>query len=149
PYMALWRRILFVTYAVVSYLYRWMITFFILTILGSFLKPYKLEIISNLLAVAAAGSMFGWPLWRLGKGIHKRGRLPDMKPMRAGISVAVVATLVLGFFLVPLPVSRVRQTGLIQVQPQALAPVHVMVPGVLETIHVREGQYVKKGALLA
>jgi putative peptide zinc metalloprotease protein len=149
PYMALWRRVLFVLYAVVSYIYRWVITFVILTILASFLKPYKLEILSNMLAVAAAGSMIGWPLYRMGKSIFKRGRLPDMKPVRAGITAAVVAALLLGFFVVPLPVSRVRQTGLIQVQQQALTPIHVTVPGVLEKVFAEEGQYVYKDTVLA
>ena len=30
PYMALWRQILFVVYAIVSYIYRWVVTFAIL-----------------------------------------------------------------------------------------------------------------------
>jgi putative peptide zinc metalloprotease protein len=149
PYMALWRRILFVFYAVVSYIYRWVITFVILTFMATFLKPYKLEVISTMLAAAAAGSMVGWPLYRLGQSLHKRGRLPDMKPVRTAVSASVVAALLLAFFLLPLPVSRVRQTGLVQVQPQAIVAVHVEVPGVLDTINVKEGQRVKKGAVLA
>jgi putative peptide zinc metalloprotease protein len=149
PYMALGRRILFVFYAVVSYLYKWFITFVILGVLANLLKPYKLEILSNMLAVAAACSLMGWPLFRLGKGIHKRGRLPDMKPVRTTISVSVVAAVLLFFFLVPLPVSRVRQTGVVQVQPQATLAVHLEVPGILEKMHVKEGQHVQKGAVLA
>jgi putative peptide zinc metalloprotease protein len=149
PYMALWRRVLFVAYAVISYVYRWVITFVILTFMATFLKPYKLEVISTMLAVAAAGSMVGWPLFRLGKNLHKRGRLPDMKPTRTTITAAIVASLLLAFFFLPLPVSRVRQTGLVQVPPQYLETVHVEVPGILEKVHVREGQPVRKGAVLA
>ena len=66
PYMALWRRCLFVLYAVVSYIYRWVITFFILWFMYSFLKPYKLGVVSGMLALAALGSMIGWPAWRTG-----------------------------------------------------------------------------------
>jgi putative peptide zinc metalloprotease protein len=149
PYMALGRRVLFVVFAVVSYIYRWVITFVILTVLASFLKPYKLQVISNMLALAAAGSMAGWPLYRLGKSLHKRGRLPDMKPLRTTISAAVLAAFLLAFFLAPLPVSRVRQTGLVQVRPDAVTAVYVQVPGVLVKIHAREGQFVKKDAVLA
>src|SRR5277367_1597224 len=42
PYMALKRRTLFITYAVVSYVYRWVVTFSILYFMSIFLKPYKL-----------------------------------------------------------------------------------------------------------
>ncbi len=62
PYMALWRRVLFVSYAIGSYIYRWVVTFAILWFLYSFLRPYKLEVISQMLALGAAGSMAGWPL---------------------------------------------------------------------------------------
>jgi putative peptide zinc metalloprotease protein len=149
PYMALWRRVLFLTYAIVSYVYRWVITFVILRFMATFLKPYKLEVISSMLALLAAGSMVGWPLYRLGKNIHKRGRLPDMKSWRVLVSSAVVAAVVLAFFVVPLPVSRVRQTGLIEIHPDHFAYVYVELPGLLEKIHVREGQTVKRDAVLA
>src|SRR5919204_3511840 len=94
PYMELWRRILFVTYAVVSYIYRWVITFSILWFMSQFLKPYKLGVVSGMLACAAAGSMVGWPLYRLGKNLHKRGRLPDMKPVRVTLSAMALAGVV-------------------------------------------------------
>src|SRR5207302_1912773 len=89
-YMALWRRSLFVTYAIVSYIYRWVVTFVILRFMATFLKPYKLEVISTMLAALAAGSMVGWPLYRLGKNLHKRGRFPDMKSARVVVSSAAL-----------------------------------------------------------
>jgi putative peptide zinc metalloprotease protein len=151
PYMALWRRILFVTYAIVSWVYRWVVTFSILVFMATFLKPYKLQVISQLLALAAAGSLFGWPLYHLGKSLHRRGRLPDMKRARVTISATIVGAVVLFFFLVPLPVSRVRQTGVVQVQPNALARVflHVPYPCILEQMYVRDGEFVEKGYELA
>lgn len=149
PYMAPWRRILFITYAIVSWIYRWVVTFAILYFLATFLKPYKLQVLSGLLTVMAVGSLVGWPLYRLFKNLHKRGRLPDMKPVRTTISAAVLAVVVLAFLLVPLPVSRIREYGLVQVQPTAQTPVHIQVPGRLEKILVQEGQSVKKGAPLA
>jgi len=149
PYMELWRRILFVGYAVISYVYRWVITFVILKFMATFLKPYKLEVISTILALFAAGSMIGWPLYRLGKNLHKRGRLPDMKSARVALSAAAVAALLLGFFFLPLPVSRVRQTGLVEISPDYVQQVHVRVPGLLQKLDVTEGQWVKKGTLLA
>jgi putative peptide zinc metalloprotease protein len=149
PYMALWRRLLFLTYAIVSWVYRWVVTFVILKFMASFLKPYKLEVISTMLAAFAAGSMIGWPLFRLGKNIHKRGRLPDMKPVRATLSAIAVAVVLVGFFFVPLPVSRVRQTGVVEVQPEYVMKVFVEVSGTLDKVHVQEGQTVRKGTTLA
>jgi putative peptide zinc metalloprotease protein len=149
PYMELWRRILFITYALVSWVYRWVITFVILKFMASFLKPYKLEVISTMLALVAAGSMVGWPLFRLGKNLHKRGRLPDMKGIRVAVSTALVVGLLMVFFFVPFPVTRVRQSGLVQVQPRNIVQVHVEVSGLLEKVLVKEGQWVKEGAILA
>jgi putative peptide zinc metalloprotease protein len=149
PYMELWRRILFVTYAVTSYIYRWVVTFVILKFMASFLKPYKLEVISTMLAFAALGSMIGWPLYRLGKNLHKRGRLPDMKSARVTVSAIALAALLLGFFFIPFPVTRVRQTGLVQVQPDYIKNVSAEVPGILTKLNVKEGERVKEGTILA
>jgi len=149
PYMALWRRTLFVTYAVISWCYKWFVTFFILRFMATFLKPYKLEVISSLLAVMALVSLIGWPIARLCKNLYKRGRLPDMKSARVTATAAVVATVLFGFFFLPLPVSRVRQTGVVEVQPEYVSKVFVEYSGTLEKVHVYEGQSVKKGAILA
>jgi putative peptide zinc metalloprotease protein len=149
PYMALWRRILFVTYAIVSWIYRWVITFSILYFMSMFLKPYKLGVVSGMLACGAAASLVGWPLFRLGKNLHKRGRLPDMKPIRVTLSTMAVAAAVLFIFLVPLPVSRVRQLALVEVQPDHLTKVVIEIPGILQKQYVRDGEHVRPGQLLA
>lgn len=153
PYMTTGRKVLFVTYAIISYLYRWMVTFSILYFLHIFLKPYKLGVVSDFLAVAAAGSMVGWPLWRMGKSLHKRGRLPDMKPRRVTVSSLALAAVLLFLLLVPMPVSRVRQTALVQLEPEAQEQVFVKVPNqegaILDALRVRDGQRVEAGTVLA
>jgi putative peptide zinc metalloprotease protein len=146
-YMESTRRVLFVTFAIVSYVYRWVVTFTILKFMATFLKPYKLEVISELLAVGALGSMLGWPLYNLIKNLKKRGRLPDMKPIRVTISACLVATALLVVFFVPLPVSRIRERG--YVEPVEVMRVSVEVPGTLKELLVKEGQFVKKGKELA
>jgi putative peptide zinc metalloprotease protein len=148
PYMKPWRRVLFVVFAVISYVYRWVITFVILKFMATFLGP-KLQIISSMLAAGALASMIGWPMYRLIKNVRKRGRLPDMKPARVIMSAAVVAVALLIVFFLPLPISRVRETGLVQVLPLYVAQVHVEVPGQLSKVCVTEGQSVKKGKILA
>jgi putative peptide zinc metalloprotease protein len=147
--MALWRKLLFVSYASISYVYRWVITFVILKFMATFLKPYKLEVISSMLAAGALGSMIGWPMYRLIRNVRKRGRLPDMKPTRVTMTVGAVVILLFVVFFLPLPVARVRETGLVQVHPNYIAQQHVEVPGRLEKLFVKEGQEVRKGQTLA
>jgi putative peptide zinc metalloprotease protein len=149
PYMALWRRILFVSYAVGSYIYRWVVTFTILWFLYSFLRPYKLEVISQMLALGAAASMAGWPLFRMGKALYKRGRLPDMKSWRVLASASVLTALLLFAVLVPVPVSRIRGNALVQADPSATGKVYVSHDGILNKLNIRPGDYVQAGEILA
>jgi putative peptide zinc metalloprotease protein len=149
-YMALWRRIMFVTYAFVSYIYRWVVTFSILVFMARFLKPYKLEVISQMLAIAAASSMVGWPIYRLGKNLHRRGRLPDMKPLRVSLTISAIAALLLFVFLVPLPVSWIRSTALVRIRPEYTTQVFVVEQGsILEQLLVKDGDLVVKDQDLA
>jgi len=149
PYMALMRKTLFIAYAVFSYIYRWVVTFTILYFMYSFLKPYKLEVISASLTIASVASMVGWPTYRFFNGIIRRGRLPDMNRARAFVTFFCLA-LVVGFvFLVPVPVSRLRHVGLVVPKPETTDRLFVTVPGILQNIKVRPGQYVNKGEELA
>src|SRR5207253_10936952 len=50
PYMETSRKVLFIVYAILSYVYRWVVTFSILYFLSNWLKPYKLGSLSALLA---------------------------------------------------------------------------------------------------
>src|SRR5690606_19910437 len=109
-YMEPGRRVLFVVFAVISYIYRWVITFVILQFMATFLKPYKLEVVSELLAIGALGSMIGWPLYRLITNVRKRGRLPDMKPIRLVLTTIVVAAVLFVICFVPMPVTRIRES---------------------------------------
>jgi putative peptide zinc metalloprotease protein len=148
-YMELHRRILFVLFAVVSYIYRWVVTFIILKFMATFLKPYKLEVVSELLAVGAFASMIGWPIYRLITNVQKRGRLPDMKPIRVSISAFVVAVLLFVVFFIPLPLTRIRERGYVEVQPTEITQVSVEESADLKVVRVYEGQFVKKGMILA
>src|SRR5262249_48890968 len=148
-YMELGRRILFVAYAVTSYIYRWVVTFAILWFMYNFLRPYKLEVISSFLTLAAAGSMVGWPLYRLGKDIHRRGGPPGLKERRVMVSGSVLAVLVLFVFLVPVPVGRIRGVGLVEPGQGAQSKVFIRHPGILKELNVRVGQEVRKGQVLA
>jgi putative peptide zinc metalloprotease protein len=148
-YMELWRRILFLTYAIVSYVYRWVVTFSILYFFHNFLRPYKLEVISDMLVVAAVGSMVGWPLWRMGKNLYRRGRLPDMKPWRVAATTSVALAIIAFLCFVPVPISRIRGVGLVQAHPDSLGLVVVRRSGYLQELKANPGDEVRKGMPLA
>jgi putative peptide zinc metalloprotease protein len=148
-YMALWRRVLFVFYAIASYIYKWVVTFGIIWFFSEFLKPYKLEVVGQMVAVASLASMLGWPIYRLGKNIYKRGRLPDMKRWRVVTTGLVLTAFVLFLICVPLPLNKVRGKGLVEPQPESSVKMFVRYPGVLEKLNVRTGQHVEQGEELA
>jgi putative peptide zinc metalloprotease protein len=72
-----------------------------------------------------------------------------MKPIRVSISASIVALLLGVVFFVPVPVTRIRQAGFVEVQPSERANVSIEVPAILKAVHVKEGQSVKKGKVLA
>jgi putative peptide zinc metalloprotease protein len=148
-YMEPWRRILFVGYAITSWIYRWVVTFSILRFMDHFLVPYKLGVISRFMMLFAAASMAGWPLYRLGKNLYKRGRIPDMKRVRVTITATVAGLVILALLLVPLPVSRVRDSAVVQLQHEAVTRIYVPIPGILEKLYIKDGQKVEEKQLLA
>ena len=148
-YMAPNRKFLFVAYAITSFLYRWFITISILLFLASWLKPYKLESLSVMLALGALASMVFWPTFRLVKSIRQRGRLPDMKRKRVVATSVVIGLILLAFFTLPLPVSRVREIGLVQVTEGAREQVHIRETGILVEVLVHDGVEVTRGQDLA
>jgi putative peptide zinc metalloprotease protein len=147
-YMAPGRRVLFVAYAIASYLYRWIITFSIIFMLADILGP-RLKILSQMLAAFSLGTMFIWPAYRMIKNINQRGRLPDMKSKRVAITSAVALALLATACLVPLPLSRVREVGVVTVDPSHADPVGLSQPANLVSLAVQEGQVVRAGQLIA
>jgi putative peptide zinc metalloprotease protein len=150
PYMAPMRKFLFVVYAIASWVYRWVVTFSILWMLSDFLGP-KLKILSQMLAVLSLASIFIWPAYRVIKNVSQRGRLPDMKAPRVYVTFGVLAVVLLLFFFLPLPVSRVHETGLVVVDPAHVEAVLLPEPARLTQLarEARPGREVRAGDVLA
>ncbi len=143
------RPVFLVCYAVASYVYRWLVALWCFHLLSTFLVPYKLGSVGYLLAVAGVAVLLGWPLLRLLQAVHGRGRLPDMKPLRVWLAAGALAALAVLVLVVPFPV-RVSGVAQIQVEPDQVH--RVVVPergGFLRTVHVRDGQRVRAGDVLA
>ncbi|MEZ6142832.1 MAG: hypothetical protein R3B84_19895 [Zavarzinella sp.] len=148
-YMAPRRKVLFVVFAIASWVYRWVLTISILLFLSGWLKPYKLENLSILLAFFALASMTVWPVVKMVKGFRQRGRLPDMKRPRVIITLLIFTGMVAAFFFLPLPVARVREAGLVQIEEGYAEKVHSLETAVLTEVLVKDGEYVRENQDLA
>ena len=145
-YMPRSRRTLFVTYAIASYLYRWVVTFSILYFLSQFLKPYKLQSISYMIAGGSLVPLLFMPLYQGVKFIRQPGRMRKVKKVRAAAFAAVTVALVTGILLIPTPL-RVQGTLVLTVAKPT--EIYTVVPGRLASLNVRDGEIVKAGTVLA
>lgn len=140
------RRSLFVTYAVTSYLYRWVVIFSITLFLYGLLKPYKLGSISAMLAIASVVPMLIIPLYKSIKFIRTPGRMRKVKKARAASYAIGLVTVVALILMIPTPL-RVQGTLVLMVaKPEK---VYAEVPGRLTDLKVRDGEWVKAGTLIA
>jgi putative peptide zinc metalloprotease protein len=143
------RPVLFVGYAVASYVYRVVVVAGVVYFLYTFLKPYKLGVIGFVLGTAALGVTVGWPAFGLVHAVYQQGRLPEMKPARTWLFLGTLLLLVAGFFALPIPL-KVEGQALIQVEPDQVR--RVAIPetgGFLQEVCVRDGQPVRAGDVLA
>ncbi len=146
PFMPKARKGWFITYAIASWCYRWMVTFGILLFLYTFLKPYKLGAISAMMATGIVFMMFVVPLYKMVKFIFTPGRFEMIKKLRATISGVIAVAVLVAFLLIPVPK---RVTTVLTVQPRDAEPVFVKAGGTLAKIHVQPGQAVRRGDVLA
>ena len=145
-YMPRSRRTLFVTYAITSYIYRWVVTFSILFFLSQFLKPYKLESVSYMLALSSLIPLLFMPLYQVVKFVRSPGRMRKVKKVRAASILAVTLALVTAVLLIPTPLQVSGTLVLTSAKP---AEIYAEVPGQLVTLNVRDGDMVKEGDILA
>ena len=145
-YMPRSRRILFVTYAVASYIYRWFVTFAILWFLSQVLKPYKLEAVSYLLAVGALFPLLGMPVYQIGKFFYTPGRMRKVKKVRAFAFAGAAIALVAAILLIPTPL-RIQGTLVLKLaKPEEI---YAQVEGRLVEMPVKNGEWVTKDTVLA
>ena len=149
PYTTRGRRFLLAGYALASHAYRWLVTWGVLWFLYAFLKRYKLGPLGGLLVVLAVASMGLWPLAQALARFFRRGWSASVRTSRSLASGALFGVGIFLFVLAPLPLSGVRQLGLVEVQPDAAAKVFVPTAAVLERLYVHEGQRVRAQDLLA
>jgi len=146
PFLPQHNQIFFVIYSVAAAVYRWLVVFSILWFLYQIWKPYRLEVIGNIIGIAAMYGLFVQPLYQLGKFFYVPGRLDKVKKPRMYASIAGLLALAGFVLLVPLPY-HVMAT--LEIQAHDASAVYVDVPGHLERLFVKAGDTVTKGTPLA
>lgn len=146
PFLPKRNQFFFATYSIASAIYRWVIMLSILLFLYKFWKPYRLEIIGDILGLMTLYGLVVYPLWRLGKFFYVPGRLDKVKKSHMYPSLAGVAVLLVAAFVVPLP-HHVMCT--LETQARNAAMVYVDVPGRVEEVAVKVDDEVRPGQLIA
>jgi putative peptide zinc metalloprotease protein len=142
PFLPARKRWLFALYSVAAASYRWFITFSIFWFVYTLLEPYGFKIVGQFIALTALYGLLGMPLIQLYKFFSVPGRFGTVKPVRVGISAAVLFCLLGAILLVPIP-HHVYCS--LYVQPAGAANIFVDVPGKLEQIYSRPNQEVVEG----
>ncbi len=146
PFLPQRNQHFFILYSVAAAIYRWIVVFSILWFLYRIWKPYRLEVIGNLIGMAAMYGLFVQPLYQLGKFFYVPGRLDKVKKPRMYASLAGLLAIIGFVVFVPLPY-HVMAT--LEVQPHDAAAVYVDVPGRVEEVFVKPRQEVTQGEPLA
>ncbi|HEX3998444.1 MAG TPA: biotin/lipoyl-binding protein [Pirellulales bacterium] len=146
PFLPQRNQVFFAVYSVASSVYTWFVTFSILFFLYKVFEPYHVQIIGEIIGVAALVGLVVRPMWSLWKYFRVPGRMEQVEPTRFRITIAVVAALVAFVAFVPLPY---RVFCAAHVKARDAKTVYVEVPGTLKAVYVRPGEHVKKGDHLA
>ncbi|MBN1591067.1 MAG: hemolysin D [Pirellulales bacterium] len=145
PFLPQRNQIFFVVYSIAAACYRWFVVLSILWFLNKVFKPYRLDIIGHAIVAMSLVGLIGMPLYKLGKFFYVPGRMQKVKKPRMYATLAGLVLIALFVFLVPLPHSVMCS---LEIRPRNAARVYVDVPGILESIDCRVGQYVEKGQML-
>ncbi|HMO15445.1 MAG TPA: HlyD family efflux transporter periplasmic adaptor subunit [Pirellulaceae bacterium] len=146
PFLPSRNRWLFAIYCIAALAYRWVLTFTIFWFLYNLLEPYGFKLVGQILAIFVLYGLFVLPLIQIYRFFSIPGRVQAVKPTRFAISVAVVAVLIVGITLIPLPH---RVTCEFYLEPAETNRVYIEVPGALAEIGVEKHQQVKSGQVIA
>jgi putative peptide zinc metalloprotease protein len=146
PFLPQRNRALFALYAVASSLYMWMVTASIFIFTWSVFKPYRLQVLGQILAAGALWGLVIRPLQGMIKFLNVPGRRDEVKALNVTVSGLVAAAVLGAIALIPLP-QRVWCAA--ELRPRGEEMVYVTVAGRLESLAVKAGDIVKKGQELA
>jgi putative peptide zinc metalloprotease protein len=137
---------LFALYAVASSVYGWIVTASIFLFVWNVFKPYRLEVLGQILAFGAIWGLVIRPLQGIIKFFKVPGRRDEVKPLNVAMTAAAAAVVMGGIGLIPLPQ---RVWCATELRPRGEETVYVTVPGILESLAIKPGSVVRKGDELA
>jgi putative peptide zinc metalloprotease protein len=137
---------LFALYAVASSVYGWIVSASIFLFVWNVFKPYRLEVLGQMLAAGALWGLVIRPLQGMIKFLQVPGRRDEVKSLNVFATGGVVAAVLAAIALIPLP-QRVWCAA--ELRPRGEETVYVTVPGSLQSLAVKPGAVVKHGAELA
>jgi putative peptide zinc metalloprotease protein len=129
-----------VTYAITSWIYRVTLTIAIILFVAN-----EFFIFGVLLAIWAAVTLFGMPIWKSVKHLLESPTLQQRRPRAIKVALGLLTSCFLFIALVPMPL-RTTAEGVVWLPDQAL--VHAGVNGFFERWLVEPGTFVKRGTPL-
>ncbi|MDZ7615548.1 MAG: hemolysin D, partial [Patescibacteria group bacterium] len=146
PFLPQRNQVLFALYSIAAAVYRWFVMASILWFLYQVFKPYKLQVIGQMIVAMSLYGLIVMPLYKLVKFFYVPGRIDKVKKPRMVASIVVIAALLAAVVLVPLP-NRILCP--LEIQARDARPVYVDVEGRLEQIDVAPGDRVEAGQQIA
>jgi putative peptide zinc metalloprotease protein len=146
PFLPQRRLGLFALYAVASKLYGWVVTVSIFLFVWNVFKPFRLEVLGQMLALGAVWGLVVRPLQGMIKYLKVPGRRDEVKAVNVLTTAAAALVLGSAVALIPLP-QRVWCAA--ELRPRGEEIVYVPVAGRLDRLCVRAGEVVEQGRELA
>jgi putative peptide zinc metalloprotease protein len=136
----------FAFYAVASSLYGWFVTLSIFLFVWNVFKPYRLQVIGQILAGAAIWGLVIRPMQGMIKFLKVPGRRDEVKAANLTGTILAAGLVAAAIALIPLP-QRVWCAA--ELRPRDEETVYVSVAGRLEQLLVKPDEEVAKGQTLA
>ena len=141
PFMPTSGKHWFILFAIASSIYRWFVLFAITMFLYTVLKPYRLQSIGIMLAVGSMGAIFLGMFINLYK-LMSAPRNDPISKLKVTLTTIVAIAAVAGILWIPVPW---YEEAAFYVEPEGIQHVYNLVPGTIESVHVKPGQPVAAG----
>lgn len=142
PMMPTRNKPMFAAYAIASIIYRWVIVIVILTFLNRVFEPWGLQVIGQMIAVMAIGTMAGMPAYKLYKFLKNPGMRYQIRMRRTLTVGGGIAAFVFAGMIIPFPYYVHTE---FTVRCRDSSNVYVLTPGEVKQVFVSPSQSVEKG----